>query len=81
MGNEVNIFNVSSSRSYSVGDLASKVCKAFEVPEDAIVGSSSEGIEMDRILSNEKIREKLGWVPKYSIDDGILDAVRKLRTS
>ncbi len=75
---KLNIYNVSSNQSWSVSEMANKVCAEMGL-RGRRVKSVLTGKDMTNIiLSNEKIRRATGWKPEYSIDEGIKDSISKL---
>lgn len=71
-----NTFNVGlSDANLSKRELCEKI--QVHIPEFQFIESDllTDPDKRDYIVSNEKI-EKTGWVPKFSIDDGILELIR-----
>jgi UDP-glucose 4-epimerase len=79
------VFNVGSTDPISILDLAQRVIalthSASEIVFVPYEQAYAEGFEdmARRVPDTTRIRETVGWVPQYSLDDIILDVARALR--
>ena len=78
LDSEFNIYNISSGQSYSTAGIVDKVCAEMNFPQQPFgsLNTSKDGCEC--ALSNEKIAKELGWIPEYSIEEGIKDSIFEL---
>lgn len=76
VGEEINIATQSE---VSIKDLAVKIMKMIDAEVDVLSDETRfrpEKSEVERLLgSNEKIKRMTGWMPKYSLDEGLLETV------
>ncbi|MGZ3607024.1 MAG: NAD-dependent epimerase/dehydratase family protein [Syntrophales bacterium] len=71
------IFNVGSGRTTTVGDAATWALKhAGHSPKKVVYRQDQPTTVSYRSLDSTKIREKLGWEPKYSPEEGISKTVK-----
>lgn len=72
IGKEINI---ATQTEISIGELAEMLIKKINPKAKMVMDSARirpENSEVERLTgSNEKIRELTGWIPKYSLDEGI----------
>lgn len=78
-GGKINIFNISSNRSYPVSEIAVKIFNEMSLPGRSVKAVTAGKDRTDIVLSNKKIRLATGWRPEYTLADGIKDYVSKLR--
>jgi len=81
------IFNVGSSESISIMDLAHRVIRMTGssseivlVPYDEVYGQGIEDM-LHRIPSTEKIKAAIGWQPRLDLDLILADVIKQTRTA
>lgn len=69
---ELNIFNIGSGNSWSILEIATKI-RRLSGKNCEILDKETERPNdiMDTIANIDKAKEKLGWTPEISIDDGL----------
>ena len=73
------VINIGTGIGISIGDLAHKILKILN--KDLTLTTDSDRIRpaksevMNLVCSNKKAKTLLGWQPKYSIEEGLKDAV------
>lgn len=76
VGEEINI---ATQKEVSIGNLANKLISKVNLEAVIItdkVRIRPKGSEVERLLgSNEKIRRITGWIPQYSLDEGLRDTI------
>lgn len=80
VGEEINI---ATQREISIGELANELIRQIQ-PSATIVCDEQrirpKNSEVERLLgSNEKIRRLTGWVPQYSLEDGLSETIAWVR--
>jgi len=74
------IFNVGSDeQNYKIGDLALEVGKSIEIDYKVELGDSKD--YRSYVISFKKIRETLGFKPKYTVADGSREIFHALKSS
>jgi len=75
-----NIYNVGSGISYSVLEVANKICNALEINKDIIDKKQIRMNEINDVIADiSKIKSELGWTPKITIDDGIKKIINSMK--
>lgn len=78
---KVNIYNLGNDSFCEVNDSISWICDALNVKPEIIYSGGSKGWIGDNpfiYLDTSKIRS-LGWLPKFTIQQGVLDTVKFLK--
>jgi len=70
------IFNIGTSKETSVNELFEYVREATESDADPVHGPAKPGEQERSVLSFEKARNTLSWMPDTDIRDGIRETVR-----
>jgi UDP-glucose 4-epimerase len=65
-GNESNIFNLGNGIGFSVKEMINSAKEATKEDIKVVIGERRAGDPARLIASNEKARNILGWVPKYT---------------
>lgn len=73
-GNESNIFNLGSATGYSVKEIIDVAKKVTGVPIHTIQGERRIGDPSRLIASSKKAQEMLGWEPKYTNIQQIIES-------
>jgi nucleoside-diphosphate-sugar epimerase len=80
MGQTVNL---GTNREISVGDLAQLIARLAERPitiESDTARVRPEGSEVERLLADNTLaRNLLGWNPKTSLEEGLLNTIEWVR--
>ena len=73
---EFEIFNIGYGKSYSVKEIVDKIVQLYgrEVRE-IYKGERRKNEVMDVVADIRKAKEKLGWAPKVSIDEGLSNII------
>jgi len=74
-------FNVSTQQETSVNRLTSLLGKAVGITPCVSHGPVRDGDIFRSALSNQRLREKLAWQPRYSVADGLRAMHRNLGTT
>ena len=69
-GENLNIYNIGTTNEISIIDLANKIAKYFEKEIKIIPGKIQKGSTKRRCPDIKKISD-LGFIPKYTIEEGI----------
>ncbi len=74
-GVEGETFNLGTGSEIRIGDLASLIIKIMDKPVKIVADSARlrpDKSEVQRLLSDNRLaRERLGWVPSVSLEDGL----------
>ena len=73
--NKSGIFNVSSNMELSIGDLNTIIKKKLLSRGKTVYKPYRAGELLRSVLSNEKTKSELGWVPTYSIAEGLDETI------
>ena len=73
-GNESNVFNLGNGRGYSVLEVIDKCKKITNTDFDVEMAERREGDPAILIADSSKIKNTLGWNPKYDLDQIIESA-------
>ena len=77
----VNIFNVGSGRSYSVEEVLDMMFKVSGKRKKVAVLDVIRKNEMpDSVANIDKIKEELGWEPKFTLETGLIDMFKNTGT-
>jgi nucleoside-diphosphate-sugar epimerase len=75
------VFNIAGGKNISINELFKKVRKITKVNIEPIYGSPRLGDVRDSLADISKARIKLGFVPSYSLEDGLRETVDWYRKS
>ena len=69
-------FNFSDERPQSVLDIVARVLAAVGRPElePVVLGEANHEIK-EQFLASQKARERLGWTPRFGLEDGLARTV------
>jgi UDP-glucose 4-epimerase len=71
-GSDFDIFNIGSGTSHSVEWVVTRIVHAWGQPLELAYKNKRRTTEiMNTVADIQKAKNKLGWVPKVSIEDGI----------
>ncbi len=70
------VFNIAGGKSISINDLFEEVRKIIEVDIEPIYGAPRLGDVRDSLADISKARIKLGFIPSYSLEDGLKETVK-----
>jgi len=77
--NVSGIFNIGTGKETNVAELFRKIIKGMKVTIKEVYGKAKPGEQMRSCLSYEKIREELGWKPKYDLESGLNETIEWFR--
>lgn len=64
-GNDSDIFNCGYGHGFSVKEVIDTIKKVSEVDFKVVIAPRREGDPAELVADNTKIKEKMGWIPKY----------------
>lgn len=70
------ILNISTNTATTVTELYEIMKQVFNSNISSIYGEVREGDILHSYLDNRKSNEKLNWIPKYNLKDGIIETVK-----
>jgi nucleoside-diphosphate-sugar epimerase len=74
------VYNAGSGQSISVRELADHICKVAGTLKPLISrGDARRNEVLDTVASIERARDRLGWCPKISLDDGLFRTIEWTR--
>ena len=80
---EGDVFNLGTGEEISVGELAARILKIVGRPVDLALDEDRlrpEASEVMRLLSDNSLaRERLGWRPEVTLDEGLVRTIAWIR--
>jgi len=74
------ILHVSTGTQISVNELYKSISKIYNIDNKAIYQKARDGDIYDSVMSNERIKKVLSWVPKYSLNIGLTETAAYFKT-
>jgi len=74
------ILHVSTGTQISVNELYKSISKIYNIDKKAIYQKARDGDIYDSVMSNERIKKVLSWVPKYSFNIGLTETAAYFKT-
>jgi len=77
--------NIGMNKEISIGDLARKIAKLMDINPKIIEDNKRvrpKNSEVERLLcDNSKLKKSIEWIPKYSLDDGLLMTIKDIKSN
>ena len=73
--NKYEIYNVGRSKGISIRDLVKKVIKYSNKKIEIIYQTNQPTLKTNIVLNRSKAKKNLGWVPKTTLDQGIVKSI------
>ena len=73
-------FNIGTGVGTSVRELHTAIAAAAEAPDDPVIGAARLGELQAIVLDVKAARDRLGWMPRTSLADGVAKTLDWIRT-
>ena len=77
--------NIGMNKEISIGDLARKIANLMDINPKIIEDNKRvrpKNSEVERLLcDNSKLKKSIEWIPKYSLDDGLLMTIKDIESN
>jgi len=74
-GESLRPYNIGSGTAVTVGDIVSSILKATGKTPEVIFDETKPTTIPFRMVSTERLKSELGFVPSYSFDEGIKETI------